>query len=472
MKAAMIQFLKIILKISLIFLTCFKINAFKFSAKEVQNENLSWSFHSIDSNITYNKNSKVQLSPASTLKVVSMIYAIESLGANFKFKTKVYYSGEIKSGVLYGDIIIVGGSDPYLKHPQLFNMAMSVKNAKIKEVKGRVIYDISSYPEHKLISNFGLGDQTYNPSFGPLNSEFNRHSLWKNKKKNYSSIIPELSIELENSSKLKPTQKFSWKKENNIESWKINKNEKMKTREDIPIRNAGNWSAKLFKYHLKSLGIKIENVEKGILPKSSKLLFVNESLPLWNLISLTMEYSNNLLAETIAIRACQERNIRPLNQLNCSKSIQKYFNKISKEKASLINSSGLSNLNLVNTNSMSEFIKRNFNNTWDGHTLASLLSISGQSGWMRNRLNTPNYNMHVFAKTGSLDFINNITGLIRTRSNKWFSFTVFHTDNKRRSLLNKKESKYLKKLKKEAKEWRKKSIYKIDHLLQSFIDQN
>ena len=464
----MIQFLKV----SLFIVISISSNAFEYSYKKKVNETLSWSFHSLDTSTTYEQNPKVLISPASTLKVITMLYALDSLGANFKFKTKIYYSGSIKENILDGDLIIVGGSDPYIKHPQLYNMAKAVQRFGIKEIRGRVIYDISSYPEHKKISEIGLGDQTYNPSFGPLNSEFNRHSLWKTKDKSYTSIIPELSIGLDISNKLKPTQKFSWKEEKNKESWKVNKFEKLKSRHDIPIRNAGNWSANLFKYHLNSVGIIVEKVEKGLLPKSSKLIFINESLPLWNIISLTMEYSNNLLAESIVMRACQENKVTPLNQNNCSKMIQNKFNKLTKEKSTIVNASGLSTFNLISTNSMSKFIKVNSNKSWQGNTLGSFLSISGQTGWMRKRLNSPLYNMHVFAKTGSLDFINNIVGLVRTKKNKWYSFSIFHTDNKSRDDLNLNPSKRLKQLKKEAKSWRKSSVYKLDHILQSFIDQN
>lgn len=464
----MIQFLKI----SFALLFCISLSAFNFPNKKIKNETLSWSFHSLDSSTKYEQNSKELLSPASTLKIVSMIYALDSLGADFTFKTKVHYSGEIKNGVLHGDIIIVGGSDPYLKHPQLFNMSMAVKKLGISKVEGRLIYDISSYPEHKKISNLGHGDQTYNPSFGPLNTEFNRHSLWKNKTKNYTSIIPELPIKIENSTKLKPTQKFSWKEEGSTESWKLNKSERLKRREDVPIRNAGNWSAKLFRYHLNSLGIKISTIEKGILPKGSTLIFNNKSLPLWNLISLTMEYSNNLLSETIAMRACQENKVSPLNQKTCSKDIETFLGKSSSKSPSLINASGLSTKNLVTTYSMSRFIKNNSSKNWNGQTLGSLLSISGQSGWMRNRLNTPSYNMHVFAKTGSLDFVNNIVGLVRTRSNKWYSFSIFHTKHDKRKELNLLPAKKLKQLSGAAKAWRGRSLKTADHLLQSFIDQN
>lgn len=461
------------LKIKILFLICFLSFGFESPIKPNKDETLSWSFQNISNNKeNYDLNSDQKSIPASILKVVSMSYALDSLGPNFTFKTKVFYDGKIKKEVLYGNIYIVGGSDPYIQHPQLINIAKSISRLGITKVTGALIYDISSYPEQHKISELGFGDQTYNPSFGPLNSVFNRHSLWKRKKNDYVSIIPELEIELTSSSKLLPTQKFEWKRDTKKESWEFSKKNNFKQREDIPIRNAALWTTKLLKLHLESLGVKIDNIKKGTLPKRSKHIFTSESLPLYSLVSLTMEYSNNLLAEAISMKACQKKSVSPLTQSTCAKKIEKYFVGITGEKSVFVNASGLSTYNLVSAKGLSIFIKEISKKNWKGHTLESFLSISGQSGWMRNRLNSPNYNMRVFAKTGSLDFINNITGLLRTKKNEWFSFTILHSDDEKRAILDSKKESKLKQLKNEAKSWRKRSLNKTNLLIQSFIDQN
>jgi D-alanyl-D-alanine carboxypeptidase/D-alanyl-D-alanine-endopeptidase (penicillin-binding protein 4) len=468
MKADMTLFLKI----SFLLLVNFSTNAFNYKLDSHKDETWSWSFQKIEGkDHSINRNENNLFVPASILKIVSMSYALDILGPQYIFKTKIFHDGKIKNGNLEGNIYILGGSDPYLQHPQLFNMAKSIKNFGINEIKGQIIYDISAYPEHEKVSDLGFGDQTYNPSFGPLNSIFNRHSLWKKGRNEYVSIIPELEIELTPSKNLLPTQKFSWKKQKKKESWDFNRKNKFKKREDIPIRNAALWTTKILRYHLNSLGVKATQIQRGIVPRNAKSIFTNRSLPLSHLVSLTMEYSNNLLAETIAMKACQENNVSPLNQVTCAKSINEYFNKRSNSKAILVNASGLSTKNLVSSKGISEFIKKTSKKSWSGQTLESFLSISGQTGWMRKRLNTPKYNMHVFAKTGSLDFISNISGLIRTRTNAWYSFNINHSNMKKRKLIDSKDSSSLKKLKNEAKSWRKRSQNKTNYLIQSFIDQ-
>ena len=60
----------------------------------------------------WNKN--FPLLTASTLKTVTTGVAMAYLGPDYKYKTQIAYSGEIKDGALNGNIHIIGGGDPTL----------------------------------------------------------------------------------------------------------------------------------------------------------------------------------------------------------------------------------------------------------------------------------------------------------------------------------------------------------------------
>ena len=53
-----------------------------------------------------------RLMPASNNKLISTGLAINELGPDFRFQTKIAHSGFVRDGVLYGDLYIVGGGDP------------------------------------------------------------------------------------------------------------------------------------------------------------------------------------------------------------------------------------------------------------------------------------------------------------------------------------------------------------------------
>jgi D-alanyl-D-alanine carboxypeptidase/D-alanyl-D-alanine-endopeptidase (penicillin-binding protein 4) len=96
-------------------------------------------------------NSAKSLAPASGLKLFTTAYSLDALSPGFQFKTNLYYSGEIKTGILNGNIFIRGGGDPTLgsgsvpgslKLEALMKRWVSkIKSAGIKQINGSVIAD-------------------------------------------------------------------------------------------------------------------------------------------------------------------------------------------------------------------------------------------------------------------------------------------------------------------------------------------
>lgn len=95
-------------------------------------------------------NCDTRMIPASTMKLVTTGMAIHRLGPDFKFVTRVAYSGTVKDGVLDGDLYIVGGGDPTiaskdsiaLSRAKLFGQWKSfLDKAGIRSITGHVIGD-------------------------------------------------------------------------------------------------------------------------------------------------------------------------------------------------------------------------------------------------------------------------------------------------------------------------------------------
>jgi len=97
-------------------------------------------------------NTNIGVAPASCQKVITASTAFELLGHDYKYKTTLGYTGEIKHGVLNGDIIIKGSGDPTLgswRYAQtkeeniisLFKNAISREG--IREITGHVYADES-----------------------------------------------------------------------------------------------------------------------------------------------------------------------------------------------------------------------------------------------------------------------------------------------------------------------------------------
>jgi serine-type D-Ala-D-Ala carboxypeptidase/endopeptidase (penicillin-binding protein 4) len=101
--------------------------------------------------VIFDKNAQIGLAPASCQKVVTSVSTFELLGKGYQYKTDLAMEGEIKNGVLTGNIYLIGYGDPTLgswrwkntaERAVLNNFVAAIEKKGIKEINGNVFgYD-------------------------------------------------------------------------------------------------------------------------------------------------------------------------------------------------------------------------------------------------------------------------------------------------------------------------------------------
>ena len=135
-------------------------------------------FYSLDSGkVIYQHNPDKLMVPGSTTKLLTEGTILESLGGDYRFHTRVYRTGPVKKdGTLDGDIVLVASGDPDLSgriqsddtlvyenmdHSYggpdskglgdplkvIRELAQQIASKGIKRVRGRVLVDVSLFPE-------------------------------------------------------------------------------------------------------------------------------------------------------------------------------------------------------------------------------------------------------------------------------------------------------------------------------------
>ena len=117
-------------------------------------------------NVIAQWNPEMPLLTASTMKTISTGAGLHALGKDFKYKTQVAYTGEIKNGVLHGDVVIIGGGDPTLGSSDtlaysidsIFGVwAQGLKAAGIQRVEGNVVVDDSYFVREQMPDSWSWG---------------------------------------------------------------------------------------------------------------------------------------------------------------------------------------------------------------------------------------------------------------------------------------------------------------------------
>ena len=112
-------------------------------------------------------NSNLPMLTASTMKTITTGVGLNLLGPDFRFATKVAYSGEIADGILNGDIYIIGGADPTLGSADdvayaidsIFGVwADGLENAGIREINGNIVADDSYFVRELIPDSWSWGN--------------------------------------------------------------------------------------------------------------------------------------------------------------------------------------------------------------------------------------------------------------------------------------------------------------------------
>jgi serine-type D-Ala-D-Ala carboxypeptidase/endopeptidase (penicillin-binding protein 4) len=113
-------------------------------------ETAIWGVHVADARtgeVLYARNPNVPLMPASVQKILTSLGALEFLGPDYRYRTRLYFDGRIRDGVLEGDLIIRGSGDPSFgsRHmpgaDPLRAWARRLAEMGVREVRGRIIGD-------------------------------------------------------------------------------------------------------------------------------------------------------------------------------------------------------------------------------------------------------------------------------------------------------------------------------------------
>lgn len=85
------------------------------------------------------------LTPASVSKLYTVAAALDRWGPDHRFTTRVLGQGKLSHGTLKGDLVFQGAGDPTLSDRDLWLLAVRLKNRDIKTVSGKLVINESLF---------------------------------------------------------------------------------------------------------------------------------------------------------------------------------------------------------------------------------------------------------------------------------------------------------------------------------------
>ncbi len=119
-----------------------------------------------DDQTIYQYNARQMMRPASTMKIITAVTALDQLGGDYMYTTRMCHTGKIEGRTLRGNLYFVGGFDPLLSEDDVKFMTARLYELGIDTIQGRLYADRSMKEPVEYGEGWCWDDE--NPRLSPL----------------------------------------------------------------------------------------------------------------------------------------------------------------------------------------------------------------------------------------------------------------------------------------------------------------
>lgn len=385
--------------------------------------------------------SAAALPPASVAKAVTALYALDTLGSDARFTTRVLATGGVSGGIVQGDLILAGGGDPTLDTERLALLAQRLKAAGVTGVKGDFKVWGGALPYAKVIDKEQPDHVGYNPSISGLNLNYNRvHFGWRRASGSYEITMDARSANyrpavrvarMDLASRAAPV--YTYRDAGSHDQWSVSRGALgQKGGRWLPVRKPELYAGEVFQSLARVQGITLGSPKVlKARPGGQEVARVSsDSVDV--LVRGMLKFSTNITAEALGMAASAKRRGKPANLVASAREMTRWA------KATLgmgtstkfVDHSGLGDASRVTAADMAKALRAARGRT----PIRSLMKEIPMRDANRNVLK--NHPVKVDAKTGTLNFVSGLGGYATAENGRELAFAIFAADTTRRAALD------------------------------------
>ncbi|WP_428548687.1 D-alanyl-D-alanine carboxypeptidase/D-alanyl-D-alanine endopeptidase [Profundibacter sp.] len=375
--------------------------------------------------------------PACVTKTITSLYALDTLGAGFRFKTRLMATGPVVNGRLKGDLVLVGGGDPTLDTDDLADMAAALKQAGVHEVSGKFKVNSSALPFIKQIDKSQPDYLGYNPAVCGLNLNFNRvHFEWKRSASGYDVAMDARTKKYRPSvriAKMRVVDRdlpiYTYKDSGGVDNWTVARRALGRNGSRwLPVRKPHLYAAEVFQTMARSQGISLPRAVEAKGATKGTVLVEHKSDELQVLLKALLKFSNNMTAEAIGMTASAARGGTGGSLKASAKKMTDWtVSHTGARKSKFVDHSGLGTGSRLTAGDMVSALVRQGPNGSLAHLLKPIALRDANGRVIKE------HPIKVHAKTGTLNFVSNLAGYVTAPDGTQLAFAMFMADERRRA---------------------------------------
>ena len=385
-------------------------------------------------------NSTKLVMPGSNMKLLTLAAAVDRLGWDHRFETRLVTLAPITSGVLHGDLIVVGSGDPSISERSdvpgaLRAMARQLHEAGVREIDGSVVGDDDAFEDQALGDGWAWDNLPYGYSAPVTALEYNEGSVDLIIRAGGAAGDP-VGIQVRpEGSGLEIDNRLTTVAESGTGMLTLERtpgSSHLIVRGQIPAKappfartasvdNPTAFFAAAFRLALMAEGVQVtrgsldmdDMIQKPELSQANTLV-THVSSPLSELATSMMKVSQNQYAELL-LRAIGGRTAAREQLKNAGVPDDSYI---------IADGSGLSRYNYVTDETLVAILQRFYQRPSDGALFNATLPIAGRDGTLARRLTGTPAEGRVRAKSGTVDNVRALSGYLDDGDGETLAFSM------------------------------------------------
>jgi D-alanyl-D-alanine carboxypeptidase/D-alanyl-D-alanine-endopeptidase (penicillin-binding protein 4) len=372
------------------------------------------------------------LPPASCLKAVTSMFALDRLGADFRWQTQVLATGPVAGGVVQGDLVLAGSGDPTLSTDSLGDLVARLAARGITGVAGDFLVWDGALPQIDEIDGSQPAYAGYNPSIAGLNLNFNRvHFEWRRGGDGWAltmdargeRFVPAVGMATMRVAD-RDSPLFTYARRDGRDAWTVAAPALGKGGARwLPVRQPGLYAGEVFQALARAQGIRLPAPRLVSRAPAGSPLVALASEPLAPVLTDMLRHSTNLTAEVVGLTASGAAGLQA-----SAGQMADWLRARHGISARFVDHSGLGPGSRIAPADLARALARSRQGPLPG-----LLRHYG----MRNAegAEIKGGAVRVVAKTGTLNFVSGLAGLILPPAGRPLAFAILSADTDRRDRL-------------------------------------
>lgn len=411
----------------------------------LENANMSFLARRLsDGEVLAEHDADALINPASNAKLVTAAAALHYLKPEYRFKTEYYTRGTLKNGTLYGDLIIKGYGDPTVVTERLQRVANDLYLYGIERITGAIVVDDSWFDEVEEARGWELEeapDRAYAAPVSALSFNYNAIAVYlRPGERDQSAIVhldpPVQHVTLEaDVGTRRYTRRLKVMSKGDRGGTLVQVSGALGYREQPRRIYRRVWAppryfASALVTFLRQRGTKVRHrIVEGPVPPGARLVLIDRSPALTEVVTDLNHYSNNFIAETLikAMAAEASGGERPgsfAEGLDLARAFLK--DKVGLDETSYVfgNGSGLNDVNRISARQvvrLLDVMQRDFE---IGTEFVTSLAVAGTQGTIGFRMRETPAERRLRAKTGTLRGVSALSGYVVDPRGEIIAFSI------------------------------------------------